>query len=82
MALTQQDLETIAEMIRVSALESKQSAQCEASRPHIGRLMYIRGKPSYYICECGKRYQKDGEGGLMDMLPALVTPKALVGGGQ
>lgn len=48
-------------------LASGGALQCRADFPHDGKLRFIRGPLPYYNCECGKRYLKDGRGGLVDM---------------
>lgn len=41
--------------------------QCTAENPHSnGELTFQRG-PNLYHCRCGKRYRKDGHGGLQEV---------------
>lgn len=75
MALTQGDRDEIAQMI-VDARREVQ--QCRAEYPHEGKLRYQRG-PNVYVCECGQRYVKDGQGGLRDAQP-LVLPSRMLRG--
>jgi len=56
----------IAEILaRLDALEGAGGGggQCSAQFPH-GTLRYDRRR---YLCACGKRYTKDGVGGLMEV---------------
>jgi hypothetical protein len=77
MSLTQADREEIALLIREGQAQNAIVNQCRADYPHEGKLRYNRGNPGVYTCECGKRYEKDGRGGLRDA-PAIRP--ALVGG--
>ncbi len=41
--------------------QGRDEGQCSPEYPHIGELSYSGGQ---YLCRCGKRYSKDGHGGL------------------
>ena len=61
---------------RVSALEAVMEeiksaqravgAQCSAEIPHSEGMTFSRGE-NLYACRCGKRYRKNGRGGLMEV---------------
>lgn len=80
MALNEADLMTIANMINAALAQGQLGRQCTAEYFHEGKLRYTGSRGSgVYICECGKRYVKDGRGGLMDA-PVRAPQPALVGG--
>ena len=54
----------IADAIRAAAPTAVPGIQCVAEMPH-DTLVYQRG-PNRYLCRCGKRYEKDGHGGLRE----------------
>lgn len=70
MPLNQGDRDEIQEMInggmRALAVANPATAKCRPDYPHEGKLRFNRGNPSYYVCECGAKFIKDGKGGLRD----------------
>lgn len=58
---------------RLEALERRRGStaappvldQCTADLPH-PTMVFQRG-PNVYMCPCGKRYRKNGQGGLMEV---------------
>jgi len=70
MPLNEADRAEIRDMIRESdrtaLMPLAGPVQCRADYPHDAKLRYQRG-PNVYVCECGKRYEKDGKGGLRDV---------------
>jgi len=49
-------------------LQTTPGGQCSADFPHPDRLIFMRSPAgNHYVCSCGKRYRKDGRGGLAEM---------------
>jgi len=44
-----------------------QSQRCAPELPHPNRVSFMRG-PNLYVCECGQVYEKDGKGGLKEIV--------------
>lgn len=50
----------------VAARPPAPGGQCSSTRPHPRGLVFMRG-PNTYMCECGKVYEKNGQGGLREV---------------